>query len=37
MVVIDPQGRIRATWSGFNPAVQLNMANAARKLQKKKA
>jgi thiol-disulfide isomerase/thioredoxin len=34
MVVIDPQGRIRATWSGFNPAVQLNMANAARQLQK---
>ncbi|MGZ3506600.1 MAG: TlpA family protein disulfide reductase [Vulcanimicrobiaceae bacterium] len=32
IVVIDPQGRVRATWTGFNPAVQLNMANAARTL-----
>ncbi len=32
MVVVDPQGRIRATWSGFNPAIELNMANAARTL-----
>jgi cytochrome c biogenesis protein CcmG/thiol:disulfide interchange protein DsbE len=34
MVVIDPQGRIRATWSGFNPAVQMNMAHAEQTLQK---
>lgn len=34
MVVIDPQGRIRATWSGFNPAVQMNMAHAEQTLSK---
>ncbi len=33
MVVIDPQGRIRATWTGFNPAIQMNMAHAAQTLQ----
>jgi hypothetical protein len=33
MVVVDPQGRIRATWTGFNPAIQMNMAHAARTLQ----
>jgi cytochrome c biogenesis protein CcmG, thiol:disulfide interchange protein DsbE len=32
IVVVDPQGRIRATWQGFNPAVQLNMEHAARAL-----
>lgn len=32
MVVIDPQGRIRATWVGFNPAIELNMANAEKTL-----
>ena len=32
MVVIDPQGRIRATWPGFNPAIQANMAHAAKTL-----
>ncbi len=32
MVVIDPRGRIRATWQGLNPAVQLNMAHAAKTL-----
>jgi cytochrome c biogenesis protein CcmG/thiol:disulfide interchange protein DsbE len=32
MVVIDPQGRIRATWEGLNPAIQLNMAHAAKVL-----
>ncbi|HLI96962.1 MAG TPA: TlpA disulfide reductase family protein [Candidatus Baltobacteraceae bacterium] len=32
MVVIDPQGRIRATWTGFNPAIQMNMAHAAQTL-----
>ena len=32
MVVIDPRGRIRATWQGINPAVELNMANAAKTL-----
>ena len=28
MVVIDPQGRIRATWPGLNPAIAFNMARA---------
>jgi thiol-disulfide isomerase/thioredoxin len=32
MVVIDARGRIRATWQGINPAVQLNMAHAAKVL-----
>lgn len=32
IVVIDPQGRIRANWQGLNPAVQLNMAHAERVL-----
>lgn len=32
MVVIDPKGNIRATWPGLNPAIQLNMANAASQL-----
>jgi thiol-disulfide isomerase/thioredoxin len=32
MVVIDPQGRIRATWAGLNPAIQENMAHAAKTL-----
>ncbi|HET6896383.1 MAG TPA: TlpA disulfide reductase family protein [Candidatus Baltobacteraceae bacterium] len=33
MVVVDPQGRIRATWTGFNPAIQMNMAHAAQALR----
>lgn len=32
VVVIDPAGRIRATWSGFNPAVEMAMNNAERSL-----
>jgi thiol-disulfide isomerase/thioredoxin len=32
IVVIDPQGRIRATWSGFNPAIELAMSNAQKRL-----
>jgi thiol-disulfide isomerase/thioredoxin len=32
MVVIDPQGRIRATWPGLNPAIQLNMDRARQTL-----
>jgi thiol-disulfide isomerase/thioredoxin len=32
MVVIDARGRIRATWEGLNPAIQLNMAHAAETL-----
>jgi thiol-disulfide isomerase/thioredoxin len=32
MVVIDPQGRIRATWAGLNPAIETNMAHAASTL-----
>jgi len=33
VVVVDPQGRIRATWSGFNPAIEMAMANAQRSLR----
>jgi thiol-disulfide isomerase/thioredoxin len=33
IVVIDPHGQIRATWSGFNPAIELAMSNAQKKLQ----
>jgi thiol-disulfide isomerase/thioredoxin len=33
MAVIDPQGRLRATWAGFNPAIQLNMAHAEQTLR----
>ncbi len=32
MVVIDPQGRVRATWRGFNPAISLRMAAALKAL-----
>jgi len=32
IVVIDPQGRIRATWSGFNPAIELAMSHAQKTL-----
>jgi len=32
MVVIDRRGRVRATWQGLNPAVELNMAHAAKTL-----
>ena len=32
IVTIDPQGRIRATWAGFNPAISLAMANAQKQL-----
>jgi thiol-disulfide isomerase/thioredoxin len=33
IVVIDPQGRIRATWPGLNPAIELAMANAQKTLR----
>lgn len=33
MVVVDPNGRIRATWTGLNPAIELNMRHAADTLQ----
>ena len=33
IVVIDPQGRIRATWAGLNLAIELAMAHAVRTLQ----
>lgn len=33
IVVIDPRGRLRATWQGFNPAVGLNMAHAVSALR----
>ncbi len=34
MVVVDPQGRIQASWQGFNPAIQMNMAHAESALSK---
>ena len=36
MVVVDPQGNIRATWTGFNPAIGLAMSNALQNLTKKR-
>lgn len=33
IVVIDPQGRIRAAWSGLNPAIALAMSNAEKRLR----
>ncbi|MDQ2865475.1 MAG: TlpA family protein disulfide reductase [Candidatus Eremiobacteraeota bacterium] len=33
VVVIDPKSRIRANWSGFNPAIQMAMSNAERSLR----
>ena len=35
VVVIDPQGKIRATWQGFNPAVTSNMSTALQTLSQK--
>ncbi|MBV8490001.1 MAG: TlpA family protein disulfide reductase [Candidatus Eremiobacteraeota bacterium] len=32
VVVIDPAGRVRATWQGLNPAIGLAMTNAAATL-----
>lgn len=31
MVAIDPEGRVRATWSGFDPAIGAAMDNAAKR------
>ncbi len=36
MVVIDPNGYIRATWTGFNPAIGSAMTNALQSLSKKR-
>lgn len=36
MVVIDPRGNIRATWTGFNPAIGLAMSNALQSLSKRR-
>ncbi|HEX8805464.1 MAG TPA: TlpA disulfide reductase family protein, partial [Candidatus Aquilonibacter sp.] len=33
IVVVDPRGWIRATWSGFNPAIELAMSHAQKSLQ----
>jgi thiol-disulfide isomerase/thioredoxin len=33
VVVIDPAGRIRATWEGLNPAIGLAMSNADSRLR----
>ena len=33
VVVIDPQGKIRASWAGFNPAIELAMGNAEKQLR----
>jgi len=32
IVVVDPQGRIRAKWQGLNPAISLAMSNAESNL-----
>ena len=32
LVVVDPQGRIRASWQGLNPAIALAMSNARKNL-----
>ncbi|HKU81956.1 MAG TPA: TlpA disulfide reductase family protein [Candidatus Tumulicola sp.] len=32
IVVVDPQGRIRAKWEGLNPAISLAMSNARTRL-----
>ncbi|MGH7736436.1 MAG: TlpA family protein disulfide reductase [Candidatus Tyrphobacter sp.] len=37
IVTIDPQGRIRATWTGYNPAIALAMSSARRTLQARSA
>lgn len=33
IVVIDPRGRIRATWAGFNPAIEIAMTHAEQTLR----
>ena len=33
VVVVDPSGRIRATWTGLNPAIGLAMSNAFQTLK----
>jgi thiol-disulfide isomerase/thioredoxin len=35
VVVVGPEGKIRATWAGFNPAIALAMANAESSLVKR--
>jgi thiol-disulfide isomerase/thioredoxin len=35
VVVVDPDGRIRARWEGLNPAIGLAMSNALRRLDAK--
>jgi thiol-disulfide isomerase/thioredoxin len=32
VVVVGPEGKIRATWAGFNPAIALAMSNAQSSL-----
>jgi thiol-disulfide isomerase/thioredoxin len=32
LVVIDPAGRVRASWEGLNPAIGLAMSNAQKNL-----
>lgn len=34
IVVVDPDGKIRATWSGFNPAIEMAMNNAEHSLRR---
>lgn len=33
IVVVDPENRIRASWAGFNPAIELAMSNAEKQLR----
>ncbi len=33
IVVVDTQGKIRASWTGFNPAIELAMSHAEKRLR----
>ncbi len=37
MIVVDPAGTIRAKWSGFNPAIELAMADARTRYKRRSA
>jgi len=33
IVVVDAHGKVRASWEGFNPAIELAMSNAEKRLR----
>jgi len=33
VVVVDPKGMVRASWTGLNPAIELAMSNAEKQLR----